>query len=206
MSPVSLALRRGLSAGLVALSTSAVLANSNPPTAWHCYRNDQVTVLAHDKVAEVGTKFLVRRTTDSLKADCEFDERPTDAVIGEEADSAMYYIGLSGKFLMIDDGTGPDRELRIYNLPSTTPVFKGDFSIQGACSPTSGCKSDEFSIDATGVTFWLTLPDKPTARNCKDYAKFMKIGTDPEIEEKTYFRFATLKLEPLKERRCVPAQ
>lgn len=206
MSPVSIAVRCGLSAGLLALSAAAVFANPNPPTAWHCFRNDQVTVLAHDKVAEVGTKFLVRPTTESLKADCEMDERASDVVIGGEPDSAMYYIGLSGRFLMIDDGTGPDRELRIYNLPSTTPVFKGDYSVQGACNPAAGCESEEFSIDAGGVTFWMTLPEKATARNCKDYAKFLKVGTDPEIDEKTYFRFATQKVESLKERRCAPAQ
>lgn len=206
MKPFSMAVRVGLSAGILAGSAGALQANPFPPMVWQCMRNEYVTVLAHDKAPEVGTKFLIRQTTGDMKADCTFEERPGDGVIGNEADSAFYYIALANRFLILDDGTGPDRELRIYNLPATSPVFRGDYSVQGTCNPTTGCESEEFNIDANGITFWLTGQEKATARNCRDYAKFMKVGTDPEIEQKSFFRFSSQKVEPLKEKRCVPAQ
>lgn len=206
MKPVSMALRMGLSAGLLAISVAGAGANPFPPMVWQCMRNDQVTVLANEKVPDVGTRFLVRKTTGSLKADCEVEQRPSDVVIGGDPDSAYYYISLAGRNLILDEGTGPDRQLAIYDLPSTTPVFTGGYSVQDSCNPTTGCESEDFRIDADGLTFWRTLKDKATARNCRDYAKFMKTTGSAVIEEKSFFRFAGHRLESLKDRRCVAAQ
>ena len=195
-----------IAAGLLALSAAPALANPFPPTVWQCLRNDQITVLANEKTEDVGTRFLVRTSTGDLKADCLVEQRPTDVVIGGGDDSAYYYIALAKTFLILDAGTGPDRGLAIFNLPSAKPVFEGGYSVQGNCSPTAGCESDEFTIGENGVTFWREVKDKATAKNCKDYAKFMKTTGSAAIEEKSLFRFSTQKIESLKDRRCVQQQ
>ncbi|QTL03292.1 hypothetical protein J5J86_21520 [Aquabacter sp. L1I39] len=197
----------GLSLGLLsavwAAPASAYVAS---PTVTTCIRNDVATVISSGKSEDVGTRFQIRPSTKDMKADCALEERPGDVVIGNGPMDALSYIRLTRNVLILDAGTGPDRALVIYQVPEGKELFSGGYSIQGQCDPTSGCETDDFSTDEKGLTFWREIAEKPTAKNCPGYAKFMKATGSAAIEEKSLFSFATLKVEPLKGRRCVQQQ
>lgn len=176
------------------------------PTVTSCIRNEVATVISSPKTDDAGMKFQVRRSTPDVKADCALEARASDVVLGTGQMDALYYITLAKTFLILDAGTGPDRGLVIYLVPEGKEVFSGGYSVQGRCDPTTGCESDEFSIDETGLTFWREIPEKANAKNCPNYAKFMKATGSAAIEEKSLFRFSTRTVEPLKGRRCVQQQ
>lgn len=199
-----------LGGAVVTLGAGGAVANPFPPEVWQCYRNESFTVLATDKKDEVGTRFLVRKSTPAIKADCAIEQRPGDRVIGEgtSADDmlSLSYIALVKPLLILDSGTGPDRELVIKDLRSGKQVLQAGYSVQDTCDPTTGCESDEFRIDEKGLTFWRELAEPATAKNCQNYARFMKTTGSAAIEEKTFFNFSTMKTEAQKARRCVARQ
>ena len=177
--------------------------------AWHCYRNAVATVLATDKTNAVGTKFLVRPATADLKADCAVEPRPSDRVLGDDSAAdrtARVYIDLVKTFLIVDDGTGPDRTLVIHEVPAARRLLSVGHSVQEACDPTSGCRSEEFGIDDTGLTFWRRIADKSTPKNCPGYPGFMKTTGAAALEERSVFTFATRTGTSGGKRRCTARQ
>ncbi len=195
----------------VACGTASATADPAPQAdsatvAWHCYRSPVETVLATAKTDGVGSRFLARKTTGDIKADCMVEQRPGDFVIGATDDEASNYIDLVKGLLLLDDGTGPDRTLVIYDLPARKKLLSTGYSVQGNCDPSTGCRVEDFSIDDRGLTFWRETQDKPNAKNCKGYAGFMKTTGSAAIEEKSLFNFVTYKVEPLGGKRCVARQ
>ncbi len=176
------------------------------PTVTSCIRNEVVTVISSPKTDDAGLRFQVRRSTQDAKADCALEARASDVVLGTGPMDALYYITLAKTFLILDAGTGPDRGLVIYQVPEGKELFSGGYSVQGRCDPTTGCESDEFAIDETGLTFWREIPEKAGANNCPGYARLVRATGSAAIEEKSLFRFSTRAVEPLKGRRCVPQQ
>ncbi|MBE7243882.1 MAG: hypothetical protein INR63_02945 [Actinomycetospora chiangmaiensis] len=196
---------------MLGLAPASVRAQPAPggTVAWHCYRNGVAAVLATENTESVGTKFLVRPATADLKADCTVEQRPTDRVLGVDTATENFahsYIDLVKAFLIVDDGTGPDRGLVIYEVPAGRKLLDDGYSVQGSCIPTAGCRSEEFMIDDKGLTFWRTIADKPTPKNCPGYAGFMKTTGAAALEERSVFSFATRKLTGSGQRRCTARQ
>ncbi|MBE7249416.1 MAG: hypothetical protein INR63_31140 [Actinomycetospora chiangmaiensis] len=205
-------LGRGVVLGLM-LSLVPAVGRAQPDPgatiAWHCYRNAVATVLATDKTNSVGTKFLVRASTADPKADCAVEQRPRDSVLGEDGprdETAHIYIGLVGTALIVDDGTGPDRTLVIYEVPTVRKLLETGYSVQGNCDPTSGCRSEDFSLDDKGLTFWRQIADKPTPKTCPGYAGFMKATGSAAIEERSVFTFANRTVAGSGKKRCTARQ
>lgn len=199
-----------LGGAMLSLGAGGAAANPFPPEVWQCYRNESFTILATDKKDDVGTRFQVRKTTPAIKEDCAIEQRASDRVIGDgpnaEDTQSLFYIALVKSFLILDSGTGPDRVLAIEDLRTGKQVLEAAYSTQDNCDPTSGCESDDFRIDEKGVTFWREVAEPATAKNCTNYARFMKTTGSAAIEEKTLFNFSTLKTEAQKGRRCVARQ
>jgi hypothetical protein len=157
------------------------------------------------KHRSVGTKFLVRPATADLTADCTVEQRPTDRILGVDTATENFahtYIDLVKAFLIVDDGTGPDRGLVIYEVPTGRKLLDDGYSVQSSCVPTAGCRSEAFMIDDKGLTVWRTIADKPTPKNCPGYAGFMKTTGAAALEERSVFAFATRKLAGSGQRRC----
>jgi len=185
----------------------AICAEASDTVTWSCYRNDSFTVLATDKPASVGSSFIVRRSTNSIKPDCAIETRATDRVLGSQIDDALYYISLRNNFLILDEGTGPDRSTAIYELGSGKLLLSAPYPVSAdQCAPSANSLPDEFRIDDSGVTFWRATREKANAQNCPRLSKIESPGLEPTIEEKTLFRFATGRLEGLKAKRCVSRQ
>ncbi len=204
-------------AALAVLMLGPIEARASDTVAWTCYRNDQYTALATDNVDSVGTKFVTRKSTGSLAADCMIETRPTDVVLGENRPdtsdmNAFYYSMLKDSFLILDDGTGTSRDLVIFDLKTGGKAFSGGYSVvqdaATACEPKAQCgQSDEFSYDDTGLTFWRVTKEAAGPKTCPNFNKLKAAGKptgqDPVIEEKSLFTFATAQVTPLKGKRCV---
>ena len=203
-------LAAGLGLGLIP-GLAPAWAQPVPETtmAWHCYRNSAAAVLATEKTESVGSKLLVRKPTADLKADCAVEQRPSDRVLGVDDtpdEGSFFYIALAKSFLILDNGTGPDRELVIYEVPAGRKRLAVGYSVADSCDPASGCQSDDFRIDDTGLTFWRQIDEKPTPENCRGYAGFMKTTGSAAIEERSVFRFASATVEGSGTKRCTARQ
>lgn len=201
----------GLIAGLAVAPVRAEPA-SDTTVAWHCYRNAAATVLATEKTESVGSRYWLRRSTADLKADCAVEQRPSDRVLGADDPSdakgwsAYSTIALVGGLLILDEGTSPDRNLVIVEVPAGRKILDVGYSVQEGCSPSSGCQSEEFRFDDTELTFWRQIKDKPTPKNCPGYASFMKTTGSAALEERSVFTFATRKLAGSGTKRCTARQ
>lgn len=188
-----------------ALLTVAASAAAADTVERRCYRNDQVTVLGRANDQGAGTILTLRKSTPTLRADCVFEDRPTDIVIGR-SDEAYYYVALEGPYLILDAGTSPDRGLAVFDGRTGKPILQAPYSVSGPCDPTSGCQSDEFRHDGSSLTFWRGTRDIPDAANCPDIQRIRADSLTPVVEERTVFHFATAKAQSLEARRCVPSQ
>jgi hypothetical protein len=194
-----------LGALLLALSSPS-LAPASDTVSRMCHRNDDFTIL--EKANEgVGTTFTIRKTTPSFKADCTFEERPTDTVIGQNgSDDAFYYIALRGDHLILDEGTSPDRWLAVFDVRSGRRILAAPYwTPSGGCPPSYGV-SDDFRYDDSSVTFWRLIKEPATAKNCPVFREAKSIHMTPTLVEKSIFHFGTMKMESLKARRCMIPQ
>ncbi len=205
------------SAVLVALLLAAAPVQASDTVAWTCYRNDRFTALATDNVDSVGTRFVTRRSTGSIAADCMIETRAGDIVLGENRPgsddmNAFYYAMLRDNFLVLDDGTGTSRDLVIIDLRTGKKAFSGGYSVvqapTGNCEPKAQCgQPDEFSYDDTGLIFWRVTREAATAKTCANLARLKAagkpVGMEPVVEEKSFFTFATSAVSSLNAKRCV---
>ncbi len=107
---------------------------------------------------------------------------------------AMYYKGLEGNYLIIDQGTAPDpRGLIIYDLSSKEEVLNERYS-----SP--------LDISANSVAFWSPTSAEPTGENCPDLSFWQGNGLGAEIESHVSFNLTTLTKSDLNETRCHAVQ
>jgi hypothetical protein len=212
---LGMSLGMSLGLGLIpGLAIGPARAEPAPDTTvvWHCYRNAAATVLATEKTESVGSRYLLRKTTADLKADCAVEQRPTDRVLGEDDPtnakgwSAYNTIGLVQGLLILDEGTSPDRSLVIVEVPAGRKILDVGYSVQEGCSPSSGCQSEEFRFDDKELTFWRQLKEKPTPKNCQGYAGFMKTTGSAALEERSVFTFATRKVAGSGTKRCTVRQ
>lgn len=108
---------------------------------------------------------------------------------------AMFFKGLEGNFIIIDQGTAPyPRGLIIYDLNNKKEVF-----------------SDKYSqpLDITGATvnYWEPTTQKVTAVNCPELVNWAKEGLGAEMEKHVSFILTTLTLKDLSEaHRCMATQ
>jgi hypothetical protein len=201
----------------IALFLAAGPALAAETITWTCYRNAAFTALATENVESVGTRFITRKSTDSIAADCMIETRPSDRVLGENRPgsddmNAFYYSMLHENFLILDDGTGTSRTLVIFDLATGRKAFSGGYSVvQGttdACEPKSQCGlPDEFAYDEAGLSFWRITGEAATAKTCANYARLKAagkpVGMEPMVAEKSLFTFATASVSSLQARRCV---
>ncbi len=145
----------------------------------------------------------MRKSTSTLKADCTFEQRASDIVIG--GDNAYFYVALRGTYLILDAGTSPDRMVFVFDVRTGKPILEASYGGVNV-DPSDGGMSDDFRYDDSSLTFWRVTRVPPTAQTCPDIRKRVAGGLTPVILEKSIFHFATAKLENLKARRCAPSQ
>ncbi|MBZ9934695.1 hypothetical protein LB518_00190 [Mesorhizobium sp. BR1-1-16] len=158
-----------------------------------CTSNASYLIVEVSHGEDVGNTYLVRDNTASPKPACSTKKLKTDFVVGSR-DDAFYLLKLVGNYLLIDAGTGPDRDLLIYDLASKKQVFSGGYS------------DDDIKIDSSKVVFWTGSAEKATKKNCKDLASIEKNGLTPVIEALATFDFTSGKLTRSNNLRCSAEQ
>ncbi|MCX5512498.1 hypothetical protein C3941_04625 [Kaistia algarum] len=142
---------------------------------------------------DAGNSYIVRDKAAHPKAACSTKAAKGDYVVGS-ADDAFYLLKLVGSTLLIDSGTGPDRELKIFDLKTRKLVYSG------------GYDSDTIAIDTEGASFWTPSSAKATAANCPDLAQIETNGLTPVIDVQARFDFAANTLEKGAETHCRATQ
>ncbi|SHE77815.1 hypothetical protein SAMN02745157_0916 [Kaistia soli DSM 19436] len=186
--------RLGLAASISLAVASFALAAATPALAApKCTSNASFLIVEVPHGEDVGNTYLVRDNTASPKPVCSTKKLKTDLVIGSR-DDAFYLLKLVGNYFLIDAGTGPDRDLLIYDLASKKEVFSGGYS------------DDDIKIDSAKAVFWTGSAEKPTKKNCKDLASIQKNGLTPVIEQLVTFDFTSGTLTKSNSLRCSAEQ
>lgn len=154
-----------------------------------CVSNEAFLVVEAPHKDGVGNRYIVRDNRATQKPACSTRKAPGDQTIGA-ADDPYFLLKLAGPYLLIDSGTGPDRDLIIRDLANGKTLFSGGYS------------DDDVKIDASHASFWATSDQKPTKRNCPDLASITASGLTPVIEAEASFDFATGKVTRSGKSRC----
>jgi hypothetical protein len=157
-----------------------------------CFQNDYYLVIAQQRIAEVGSDFIVRPPARG-KIACVFETQDGDIRIGEPEDP-LYFTGLAGKYLVLSRSTGPDGNVVIYDLDA------------GAFEPVIDVPADdEVQVEEDRVTFWQRV-EEGTAKTCPEYAEHQSNGFGSVIAEESIFDPAAGTLQTTGRRHCSNTQ
>lgn len=142
-----------------------------------CVQNAHYLVIAHERVGEAGTDFIVRPPARG-KIACRFETRDGDIRIGEP-EAPLYLEGLAGPYLVLSRSTGPDGDVVIYDLDA------------GAFAPIIDLPADdEIEVAEDRVVFWERTAEG-TAETCPDFAEHESLGLGSVIAEERVLDPAT---------------
>lgn len=163
-------LRTGLA--LTALGAAAMMGAASAqaaPEPPKCVGNAQYQVVYRDRADAVGMDILVQRL-DGKPRKCAFDRKTGDYRIGDPEDP-NYVLGLSGNVLVMDQGTGPDRTLGLYDLQAKKFVLTQDYD-------------DGQPVDVNpGVIRFQAVTGPATAANCPDFKSMKENGLEPSLTQ-----------------------
>ena len=160
-----------------------------------CTENENFIVIARDG-PDVGSQIIVRKKSDPhAKIKCAFSPQPSDYIAAKNGD-AKYVLALQGKFLILDQGTGPSpRGLSVIDLSQRKEVWSGEYYDEEA-----GVK-----VEPQGVTFWRALGEAKPAE-CPDYQKITAQSFTPLLVVKGTLGFSDFQFKPITAKKCVIGQ
>lgn len=159
-------MRAGLTVPSAALVLGFALSAGAPPAAaapaQQCVKSDNFQVVYRERTSSVGSDILVQKL-DGKPRKCAFDRKEGDYRVGD-ADSANFVLGLSGNILVLDQGTGPDRTLQLFDLQTRKPVLTQDY-----------VDEDPVKIEPGKVSF-RAVTGPANASNCPDFKSYEANG------------------------------
>jgi hypothetical protein len=164
-------------------------------TGKYCYK----LVLADQKYSDVYNQMLSTfKFTTAVGSSGDWGKYTNDQLMGmvdeNWKDKAMYFKGVEGNFIIIDQGTAPDpRGLVIYKLSDKKEVLSDRYS-------------QPLDITATAVGYWSPTNQNVTVQNCPDSTKWLSEGLGAEIESHVSFDLTTLVKKDLGQTRCQVTQ
>ncbi|MFC4174104.1 hypothetical protein ACFOYU_18960 [Microvirga sp. GCM10011540] len=175
-------------AALAALPSPGRAANSAT-----CHTSASHVVVERPREDFAGMDFLIKaKARPDAEVPCLYRAGKGDFEL-DVSEDAYFFLGLQGRFLVLDGGTGPTRSLVVYDLDARRKVFE---------ATTSG---EDTQVTDKGVTFWMqTGPG--TARNCKPYKEYAASGLGAAVETHATFDFASTALRRSSRTRCVATQ
>lgn len=186
--------------GLIAIAalTTAFAADIAPAGAKPvCTQNDRYLIVEKPYKDSVGNSYIVREKDGDAKPACAFRAQKGDFVIGNpnsEDGDPFFLLKLKDQYLFIDSGTGPDRELVIYNLASRGRIYANGYS------------DEDISFGDSRATFWAASDEKPTKKTCPKLHAIEKDGFTAGIEVEAAFDYASGQVSTGPGRRCVAYQ
>ena len=158
-----------------------------------CHAGATHVVVERPREDFAGSAFLAKaRTGPDAPVPCRYEAGRGDFEIDVFGD-AYFFLGLRGRFLVLDGGTGPTRSLVVYDLYARRKVFEA----------TTSCQDTE--VTDRGVTFWMQT-GRGTAGNCKRYGEFARSGLGAAVETRATFDFGSAALRRSGRTHCVATQ
>jgi len=181
------------------LTPASALSSFPSPTPYQeeveCYENDKYFIV-DESGAPSG--FLVKyKANSSQQIRCSYTVGESDYVI--EKEWAVYYLGLTGDFLLLDQGTGPGiRGLIIYDLSKREKVFTDGYESYPVQSAVI--------IQQDSLIYWTGTDIEATPQNCPEFEKWSSGGLGAVVETKVKLDLSTLTKAELGEHQCMPVQ
>ncbi|MDQ0504316.1 hypothetical protein [Xanthobacter agilis] len=180
-----------LLAGMAAfvLPTGLALAAPGPV----CMRDGGFLVVELPHANAVGNSYIVRGSAAGQAPQCNATAAPGDYIVGKDEDP-FFLSKLAGSYMFIDSGTGPTRELLIYDLKTHQQVYKNIYD------------SESLKRDGNHVVFWAASQEPATKKTCRDLRKFKQQGFEAGLQVRATFDLGTGKVSVGGKTRCVPYQ
>ena len=175
-----------LGAALIACGPVPAALAANGPK---CLEAAGFKVAYRERTQSVGTDIVVHS---GPSATCTLKTAGGFKVGG--ADDAFYVKGLAGGVLVLDAGTGPDREVRLYDLATRTTVLTADYD-----------DGQKLEVKPDAVTFW-EVGGTADASNCKDFASIKANGLEPALARQVTVRLPGLERTATGAARCIARQ
>jgi hypothetical protein len=160
-----------------------------------CYVYDRYVVKTTETADGVGEEIRVslRGQSSAAAAACDVKGAATHYLI--ENDDSNFFFGISGDYLFVDVGTGPEpRELRIYDLARKKRVYTASYS-----EPIK--VSGGLTLD-----YYQALEKELPRSQCPQAGKWEKEGLGFGFEQRVVLDLATLKEQKIGRPRCSPRQ
>ncbi len=179
-------------AGVALCGVGAANPAAAAPSAAKCLSSSDFTVIYRESHLGPGSDILARRGGEAPDP-CVFAKAPGDFDVGAR-DDADYVLGLSGRFLVMDRGTGPARKLIIYDLASRKAVLTVPYDT-----------STPVNVSATAVTFSV-ITGPASAKSCPKLKEYAKQGLGAALSVGTKVTLPTLARSTSGPTRCVAQQ
>lgn len=156
-----------------------------------CRENSKYLVLIKQPEAGVSSLLIKNKTNSQEKIACNYIVDQADFELKNL--EATYFLALVNNFLVLDIGTGPARNLIVYNLENRQQIFTDGYS-------------DLTSNSANTITYWASTDQKTTTTNCPKLNEYLSGGLGAAIEARVSLNLKTLVKKELGEFRCAPRQ
>jgi hypothetical protein len=193
------------------LTTQPATATSTTETAADgttCHDSAKYFVIEKNRTDSVGSDVLVKyKTSPNQHIDCAYFVDKSDYEILNGENGAQYFFAVTGNFLLMDNGTGPEqRELTIFDLNKRTQVFADEYT-----------GTRDIGINGTLVQYWTTTPshtngvpiidssgtaEPATQANCPEFEQYRSDGLTPSIVAHVSLDLSTLVKTDSGQRRC----
>ncbi|MGU3492849.1 hypothetical protein ACLBXM_02300 [Xanthobacteraceae bacterium A53D] len=187
----------GTTAGLgmvlgLGMAMIGVLPAHATETKAECKANGDYLIIYRDSTLGPGQDILARKGA-PLPSTCAWDKAPGDVVVSTH-NEADYVLGLAGRFVVMDRGTGPNRTLVIWDLAARKQVLSAGYDDEAPVK-----------VEERGVTF-AEITGAATAKTCKSFNAFKKDGFDAVLVETTRLSLPSLARNRTGTPRCIAQQ
>ncbi|MFG1464098.1 hypothetical protein V5F77_14495 [Xanthobacter sp. DSM 24535] len=150
-------------------------------------------VISRARTDAAGDDIIARAVPASAAGPCVFAKRSGDIEVSS-SDAADTVIGIGGPMLVLDRGTGPSRELVLYDLSTRKAALVLAYD-------------DEVPVKVTaaGVTF-SAVTGPANAGNCPKFKQYAANGLEAALAVETHIAFPGLTRTESGKPRCIARQ
>lgn len=164
-----------------------------------CYDLEGYYVITRNEINEPGQNILVKYKKDNEKVyNCEYivEEGDFELLNVKTENSlvinyAQYYSYIYNNKLILNRGTGNNREFQIYDLNTYGKIFTDNYNVG----------LEDLDLKENILTYWRTTNDIPNKENCSKVDEYKKMG-GAKIETKVLLDLNDLIKKEFTEFRC----
>ncbi len=152
-----------------------------------CHDTPDYFVITRERDGEAGKDIIVRaKLKATTKIACKYTVKPKDIVLGKG--ESQDFLAMHGRFLALDEGTGPDRRLAVVDVTIGKTLVHVPYAERGAID----AKPDGFTYwvvgdqpvkVATCPAPWLANPENKDAKSAHSIHETRFIFADAVVRE-----------------------